>query len=359
MSTPAILLPSRTARERAVFPLSVTQQKLFGSFLLLHGLAHAGVGIWAGETGRWWFVTSLWELAMVGFLAAGLGALGLAGLRDFWRSCTIVASVASMLLLLVEPAGMLIAGLSIDFIALSLVAYSRSEPRASSEREKGDHSIRRLLGIVIGWAFLLYVATVIALRPWDSRWGTTDAELMMPLPGDEFVPLANYRIDHALTINAPSEAVWPWLIQIGQGRGGFYSYSKLENAVGAGVTNAERMVPVWQERHIGDLVRAVPRDWMGGRFGENIGWKTLQVIPGRALVLEGWGAFVLVPANASTTRLLVRTRDQGTPSFGGVAASPVRLLVFEPVHFIMERRMLLGIKERAEREYLVRNLLAT
>jgi hypothetical protein len=180
----------------------------------------------------------------------------------------------------------------------------------------------------------------------------------MPLPGDEFVPVANYRIDHAVTINAPPESVWPWLVQIGQDRGGFYSYSRLENAVGARVKNAERMIPEWQQRRVGDLVRAVPRDWMGGRFGENIGWRVLQVIPGRALVLEGWGAFVLMPANAGTTRLLIRTRGEGRPTLGALAAAPFGLLVFEPAHFIMQRRMLLGIKERAENAHLVNNLLA-
>ena len=72
-------------------------------------------------------------------------------------------------------------------------------------------------------------------------------------------------------------------------------------------------------------------------------------IPGRAIVLEGWGAFVLVPTDQRTTRLLIRLRGPGTPSLQSVALSPLGVLGFEPAHFIMERRMLLGIKDRAER----------
>jgi hypothetical protein len=74
-----------------------------------------------------------------------------------------------------------------------------------------------------------------------------------------------------------------------------------------------------------------------------------QVVPGRALVLEGWGSFVLQPVDDSTTRILARTRGSGTPSFLGVTLSPLNLLVFEPAHFIMETGMLKGIKARAER----------
>jgi hypothetical protein len=191
---------------------------------------------------------------------------------------------------------------------------------------------------------------VVALRQWNVQWGTTAADRASHLPGDEVVPVAHYRIDHGITINAPATSVWPWLIQIGQDRGGFYSYTRLENAVGAQITNADRIVPAWQMRRAGELVPRVPSDYLGGRFGK-IGCKVLEVIPGRAMVLEGWGAFVLVPTSETGTRMLVRTRLEGEPDFGTVITRPFRLLVYEPAHLIMERRMLLGIKERAERTY--------
>ncbi len=322
---------------------------MFGTFLLLHGLAHAGVGVWAIETGRWWIVTSLWELGMVGFLAAGFGALGTKALRPYWRALTVVGAVGSFVLFLLAPNGWFVAGMAIDIMAVALVVYSRdgSSPDNSTIGARGRAG--RVVAATIAWAVLIYVALVLALRPWDSRWGTTDAEFAMSLPGDQLVPVAHYRIDHAITINAPVEAVWPWLIQIGQDRGGFYSYSGLENAIGAKITNADRIVPEWQQRYVGEIVRSVPPDWMGGVFGKETGWRVAQIVPGRAIVLEGWGAFVLVPVNPTTTRMLIRLRGPGGPSLQGVALSPLGVLVFEPAHFIMERRMLLGIKERAER----------
>ena len=345
MTAPPILLSRGSVRERAMFTLSARTQKLFGVFLFLHGLAHAGLGIWAGETGRWWFPTAVWELAMVGLLAAGFGALGVDGLRSFWRPLTIISTVASLVLLIITPGVVLVTGLTVDFLVLSVVAYSRSPDVLTPATIR--HPTLRLTGIVISWLFLIYVTMVVALRPWNMEWGTTSAERAMTLPGDEFVPVANYRIDHAITIDAPREAVWPWLIQIGQDRGGFYSYTKLENAVGAQITNANSIVREWQTRRVGELVPTVPENYLGGIFGR-LGCKVLQVIPGQALVLEGWGAFVLVPINTNQTRMIVRTRAEAHPTLSGVATAPFRVLVYEPAHLIMERGMLRGIKRRAE-----------
>jgi len=134
-------------------------------------------------------------------------------------------------------------------------------------------------------------------------------------------------------------------VQLGQDRGGFYSYDWLERAVGDKVLNADRIHPEWQTLAAGDLVRATQPDYLGGVFGPDIGWRVVRLEPQRALVLGGWGAFVLEPKDGYT-RLIVRTRGNGKPN---VALAPFGLLVLEPAHFIMERRMLLGIKERAER----------
>ncbi len=348
MTVPPIVISRSKRIERMSFPLSVRQQKLLGYFFLFHGLAHAAVGIWAAETGRWWFVASLWELAMVGFAAAGFGALGIAGLRELWRASAMVAAIASILLFLLSPHGAFLLGIGIDVSALTLVAFSESAPSQARTPAGTRHRVRSLFGVVIAWLTLIYVAVVLAIRPWNVQWGTTAAERALPIPGDQLVPVAHYRIDHGITINAPISTVWPWLIQIGQDRAGFYSYSALENAAGARVTNAERIVPQWQSRRVGELVPAVPSDWMGGRFGSSIGWKVLEIVPGQAIVLEGWGAFALIAVNDTVTRLLIRTRGAGAPSLRSVVLSTPSLLVFEPAHLIMERRMLLGIKERAE-----------
>ena len=349
MTAPFIVLPRPLWAGTVAFSLSATQQKILGFVFVLHGFAHAAIGIWAAESGRWWLIASLWELAMVGFIAAGLGALGLAGLRDIWRGLTALAASSSILLFLTSPQRVFLVGLGLDISMLVLVAYARPFQIAQSPAAGQKHAIRRLFGVILSWLLLVYVALVIATRLWSVQWGTTEAERALPLPGDRLVPVAHYRIDHGITINTPAEVVWPWVVQIGQDRGGFYSYSALENAVGAHVTNADHIVPEWQMPRVGDIVRSVPSDWMGGRFGADLGWRILELVPGHALVLEGWGAFALIPASDSTTRMLVRTRGAGIPSLTSIVASPFGLLVFEPAHLIMERRMLLGIKERAER----------
>ena len=303
--------------------------------------------MWADETAIGWFPTALWAASMVGFLAAGFGAIGVSGLKHFWRPLTIISAVASLLLLILTPGVVLVLGLTVDFIALSLVAYSRSATTQVDTAEP-KHRAWRLTGIIVSWLFLMYVAVILVLRPWNLEWGTTAAERAASLPGDEFVPVAHYRIDHGITINAPPEEVWPWLIQIGQDRGGFYSYTKLENAVGARITNADRVVPEWQTRQVGELLPTVPENYLGGIFGRRLGCKILRIVPGQALVVEGWGAFVVLPTSDNKTRMLIRTRGEGTPSFAGVLGAPFRLLVYEPAHFIMERGMLIGIKRRAE-----------
>lgn len=195
-------------------------------------------------------------------------------------------------------------------------------------------------------------AYAFLIRPWHLRWGATEAEIQEPLPGDDVVPSPKHEATHAITINAPAADVWPWLVQIGQNRGGFYSYSWLENVVGCHIHNAKRIVPEWQSLRAGDVL------WLHPKAPP---LPVLLVEPGRAIVIGGvaeeqgddlskntragtW-AFVLKELDATATRLLVRIRWDRNPglldwfySFG----------VLEPSHFVMERRMMLGIKRRAE-----------
>ena len=110
-----------------------------------------------------------------------------------------------------------------------------------------------------------------------------------------------------------------------------------------GYRSAETILPTRQQLSAGDFIPAAPPDMLGGRLAQKTGWKVLAVEPNRVLVLEGWGAFVLEPLGDRATRLLVRSRGAG--AWGRLA----HYLFWEPAHFVMERRMLLGIKERAER----------
>jgi hypothetical protein len=136
-------------------------------------------------------------------------------------------------------------------------------------------------------------------------------------------------------------------VQLGQDRAGFYSYAWLEQLAGADIHNADRIHPEWQQLETGDLVRATQPDYLGGRLGEP-GWRVREIVPGRAIVLENWGAFVVNPVDARTSRFFVRTRGDGMPSLAGVLLGPINVFVFEPAHFIMQRGMMLGIRDRAE-----------
>ena len=154
----------------------------------------------------------------------------------------------------------------------------------------------------------------------------------MPLPGDDEVPHPGLRMTRAVTIEAPPSDVWPWLAQIGQDRGGFYSYSWLENLAGCHMRNAEHIHPEWQQRQVGDTVLLHPSS----------GIKLTCFEPNTSYALGGW-YLALQPQDHNRTRLLARSRiPSGLPSAGDV-------LFIELPHFIMERKMLLGIKRRAER----------
>lgn len=317
--------------------------------LVLHGLGHSAAGIWAMSLGPSWAVVPLWLIAEAGFVAAGLGVAGVPGLRGWWQPIAFFAGASSVALLASFGTFALLAGLVIDVLLLILAgtAAERS-PELESVPPPGHRGRAALAGAAVAWAFLAWLAVVIALRPWHTSWGTSPEQRAMSLPGDELVPEAHYRMDHAVVVHAPADSVWPWVVQIGQDRGGFYSYDGLERLIGDDVRNADRIHPEWQERRVGDLVRAAQPDYLGGRLGTTLGWRVAQLEPGHALVLENWGAFVVIPVDEHSSRLHIRLRGPGTPSLPGVVLGPATLLVFEPAHFIMERRMLLGIRDRAE-----------
>ncbi|MGH2936890.1 MAG: SRPBCC family protein [Solirubrobacterales bacterium] len=178
----------------------------------------------------------------------------------------------------------------------------------------------------------VYVGLV---EPWMSRWGSSSAERSDELPGDDLVPDPGLVINHAVTIDAPPECVWSWLAQIGQDRGGFYSYEWLENLAGCRMRNADRIHIEWQRREPGEKVMLHPLA---------PGLAVTIFDPPQALGLEGWGVFVVRPHGTRQSRLIARGRaPKGFPTL-------LHRLTLSVPHFLMERRMLLGIKERAESE---------
>ncbi|MFP5362972.1 MAG: hypothetical protein ACLGI5_09615 [Thermoleophilia bacterium] len=170
------------------------------------------------------------------------------------------------------------------------------------------------------------------LRPWMRTWGALDAEIEMELPGDELSPHAPFAQTHAVEIDAPADAVWAWVAQIGQDRGGFYSYTWLENLAGCGMRNADRIHREWQQRRVGETVLLHPAS----------GLRIMRIEPGRALVLEGGWSLHVEPDGPGSCRLIARFRAPA-----GLAGTAYALLLELP-HFVMERRMLLQIKHRAE-----------
>ena len=333
-------------------PLTTARRLILAVVLLLHGFAHANAAIWASQAAPLWITSLFWSVAMLGYLGAGFGLLRVPLVRDHHRPLITAATIASIALLTIIGGTIAFVGIAVDLFFLTIVVHwTRMGARVDSSAEptRRGRTRRRLavIGHVAGLLFLIYATVVTLFHPIYLQWGTTRAERMMTLPGDDLVPGARYRVDHGVTIRAPADSVWPWLVQIGQDRGGFYSYTWLENLVGADIHNADRIHNEWQRLKPGDLVRATPPDYLGGRLGEP-GWRVLDVVPGRAIVLQNWGAFVLHPVDSMTTKFFVRTRGDGKPSLLSVLLGPVNLFVFEPAHFIMQRGMMLGIRDRAE-----------
>ena len=203
---------------------------------------------------------------------------------------------------------------------------------ASVLRAKRHHRRPRR---AVALASQLVAAYLTVGRPLMLHWGANCEEVHKRLPGDETTPGPAVQSTRAVTIDAPVDAVWPWLAQLGQDRGGFYSYEGLENLAGCHMHNAGEIYAEWQERRPGEIVYLHPRS----------GLRVTRFEPGRLLALEHWGAFVLEPRGQESTRLIARGRTPRGP------ASIINALLLEIPHFVMERKMLLGIKRRSEQAH--------
>ncbi len=196
------------------------------------------------------------------------------------------------------------------------------------------------------------------LRTWYNRWGATHAETQQSLPGDELVPTPLLGYTRAITIQAPVERVWPWLAQMGQGRGGLYSYDGLENLAGCKIHSAERILPELQNLQTGELIRLGPKGYPCFAVAAVDAPRSLVLIGAdpqsgqpstypsnveKGYAIATW-QFVLEQLGENRTRLLVRQRLYYSPDLAWIWR------LTEPVGFVMERKMMIGIRQRAERE---------
>jgi len=184
------------------------------------------------------------------------------------------------------------------------------------------------------------------------NWGATAEEVTAALPGDELVPDPAEQTTIAVTVHAPAEEAWAWLVQMGQDRGGMYSYDWLENLIGLDIHTTDEIREEWQHLSPGDRVVVVPEGY--GPIPAGYSFRVARVDPGRTLVLRqsppehpwnGVWSFHLLSGADGRCRLLARSRTEVAQQL----AARVAGRVMEPVTLLMTRRMLHGIKEHAER----------
>ena len=194
-------------------------------------------------------------------------------------------------------------------------------------------------GIVTGAALSSYM---FFIRPWHLRWGATDAEVERPMAGDDLVRQPMRVMTRAVTIEARPAQVWPWLVQMGYGRAGMYSYDWIDRVMGIlDQDSTWRILPEFQRLQVGDVIP----------MGEGPSWPVTAIEPYRSLVLhireEGvdisW-SYLLEECGKRHTRLPLRIRVWMEVKLPLVPL----LLVMDPGEFLMVRRHLLGIKEWAE-----------
>ncbi len=199
---------------------------------------------------------------------------------------------------------------------------------------------------------LAAAGVLYAARRYFRDWGTTESESCDALPGDELVRAPMLQATEGVSIDAPVEQVWPWLVQMGQDRGGLYSFERIENLVGLQYRNADAVHPEWQHLAVGDTVRLVPERWLG--LADGVALRVVDIAAGSTVVLRADAArrawevvwsFHLVPRGDDRCRLLIRSRlalrHPGEVVFAEMCG-PGRALV--------TRGMLIGIKRRAERQ---------
>ena len=248
-------------------------------------------------------------------------------------------------------------------MASGLPTYAKEESMADG-RESGNggtgSSEARPPGVGVlaaleGVALIVWnlIATPF-IRSRRMRWGTKGTEAADPLPGDEFVADPKWSHTLGIGIDAPPEAVWPWIVQIGQGRGGFYTYPTLENMVGCKITNTTEVLPDHQHPAVGENIYLFPdAPPLRMEIVDPPNAWVLMGAPNEAGSEEVWGVsswqFIVKPDGNGGSRFFSRSRYDYAPNWKS------RLMFgrfpLEPISFVMLRKMMLEIKRLAERKF--------
>jgi hypothetical protein len=323
---------------RWILTTALIAHGLGNSVLTLRGVDALAPGVWFAP------VTAVCVTAIVGFVVAGLAVAGVRLLRPLASPAAVAAGASALAGYVGLRDADLWPGVLLSLtLPVGVVIWATT----TSPVEPAHKRVRAALD-ALAFAVLAWITVSAVLWPWHRAWGTTTMEWSATLPGDHSPRTPALEILHAVSVKAPPSAVWPWVVQLGQDRAGFYSYERLERLFGADIHNVREIRPEWQTRAVGELVPATQEGYLGGLFGARPGWIVAKVEPNRTLVLRNWGAFVLEPDGYGGTRFLIRSTISN-PEIP-VWAAALNFTAFELPHFIMQRRMMLGIKELAEQQ---------
>ena len=199
----------------------------------------------------------------------------------------------------------------------------------------------KVIGVLIGLV-ILAVGAIALLTPWMDRWGVMEQEINATFPGDELMVKPASFVNRAVTIHARPEQIYPWIVQLGAGKGGYYSYTWLETyLLNCPLVNADRIHTEWQDLQVGDEVKMCPQQSGPPPY------TVVMMKPDQAVVMghqengkwmDLW-QFVIIPRADGTSRLILRTRTMAVGGFWDV---------IHPGIFVMERGLLLGVRDRAE-----------
>ncbi len=196
--------------------------------------------------------------------------------------------------------------------------------------------LRSVLLLALLTGTVVTVLVFVVYRPWALHWGASEQEIARGMAGDSVLPLPTFNATRAVTINAPPEDIWPWIVQMGYRKAGFYSYDRLDND---GIPSADHLIAEFQHLEAGDSIPLTSHDYVTVTVFEPHRSMLWEYAGGDTATVFTW-AWGLYQQNDSQTRLVTRLRYR-TSSI----RSQVVLDLFE---IVMMRKCMLGIKQRAE-----------